>query len=154
MSYNVLDLVDKAINIADRKKTLYSQFINSNDIHLKILATVLLKNSEKTIEFYKNFKIVYNNELDEEIDFSIYDRISFLVNEFKSKISPPTILNNKDLFLFALDFEKQVLGLYLDIQGRLIKNEKDSQSAAYKVLSDIIFHKKQNIQSLEEYFVK
>lgn len=154
MAYNVLDLVDKAINIAEKKKTLYSNFNSSNDINLKILANVLIKNCDKTIEYYKNFKIVYNNELDEEIDFSIYDRISFLVNEFKGKASIPNIANNKELFTFALNFQKQVLGLYLDIQGRLIKNEKDVQSAAYKVLSDIIEYKKKNIQNLEEYFIK
>ena len=87
MAYNVLDLLNKAINIAEKRKRTYNEAILniSKNSSLYILINVLIKNIDRTIEYYKKLKLETNTVTGEEIDFDIYDKISFLINEFNQK---------------------------------------------------------------------
>ena len=89
-----------------------------------------------------------NKEI-EMIDFSIYDKISFLISQFNLRIHTADIRSAKELISFSLDFEGEILALFLDIQGRLIKTSADSNSTTYLILSDIIKAKNKLIHDLE-----
>lgn len=82
MGYNVIDVINKAINITIRKRTIYESLEQRKcDIPaVKIMSKVLVKEIDRTIQYYEKLK----NELEfEEIDFYIYDKISFLMNLIK-----------------------------------------------------------------------
>lgn len=153
MAYNVLDLLDKAINIAEKRKELYTTAISnaSKNSSLYILINVLIKNADRTIEYFKKLKLEKDNLTGEEIDFDIYDKISFLINEFNQKLFIPKNLNIKILLESSLDIEKNVLALYIDIQGRLVKKKEDTETNVYKLLSKIIRQKEKKVRELQTF---
>ena len=155
MAYNVLDLLNKAIDIAEKRKRTYNEaiFNASKNPSLYIFINVLIKNIDRTIDYYKKLKLEANTVTGEEIDFVIYDKISFLINEFNYKIFIPENLNIKTLLESSLDIEKSVLALFIDIQGRLVKNQYTTETNAYKILSKIILQKENKIKDLQG-FVK
>lgn len=153
MSYNVLDLLDKAINISKKKKGLYSSALVDvpKNSSLYIFLNILIKDMDKTIDYYKSLKLETNSLTGEEIDFVIYDKISFLINEFDQKIFIPEKLNTKTLLNVSLDIEKNVLALFIDIQGRLVKNKEDTKTNAYKILSKVILKKDKKVKDLQNF---
>jgi len=50
------------------------------------MSTVLIKQMDKTIEYYEKLKKVISGMEFEEIDFVIYDKMSFLIDEFNRKV--------------------------------------------------------------------
>lgn len=153
MAYNVLDLLDKAINIAEKRKKIYNEEITNilKDSSLYMLMNVLIKNVDRTIEYLEKLKLETDNLTGEEIDFDIYDKISFLINEFNQKLFIPKNLNIKTLLESSLNIEKNVLALYIDIQGRLVKKKKDTETNAYKLLSKVILQKEKKIEDLQTF---
>jgi hypothetical protein len=153
MAYTVIDLLDKAINIAKKRKKLYSTALidTSKNSSLYILLNVLIKNVDKTVEYLENLKLEANNVICEEIAFDVYDKISFLINEFNQKLFIPETLNIKTLLESSLDIEKNVLALYIDIQGRLVKRKEDTETNAYKILSKVILQKEKKIRDIGEF---
>jgi hypothetical protein len=153
MAYNVLDLLDKAINIAEKRKKIYNEELTniSKDSSLYILMNVLIKNVDRTIEYLEKLKLETDNLTGEEIDFDIYDKISFLINEFNQKLFIPENLNIKTLLESSLDIEKNVLALYIDIQGRLVKKKEDTETNVYKLLSRVILQKEKKIKDLQTF---
>ena len=53
------------------------------------------------------------------------------------------------LINFTLDYDKQVLALFVDVQGRLLLKEADTETAVYKLLSTVIKQKRKQIEDLE-----
>jgi len=153
MSYNVLDLLDKSINIAEKRKELYGKAIlsTSKNSSLYILINVLIKNIDSTIEYLERLKLEKDNLTGEEIDFHIYDKISFLINEFNQKLFIPENLNIKILLNSSLDIEKNILALYIDIQGRLVKKKEDTETNVYKLLSKVILQSEKKIRDIQEF---
>lgn len=153
MSYNVLDLLDKAINISKKKKGLYSSALVAvpKNSSLYLFLNILIKDMDKTIDYYKSLKLETTSLTGEEIDFVIYDKISFLINEFDQKIFIPEKLNTKTLLNVSLDIEKNVLALFIDIQGRLVKNKEDTKTNAYKTLSKVILKKDKKVKDLQNF---
>lgn len=153
MAYTVLDLLDKSINIAEKRKKLYSKAIPSisKNPSLYVLLNVLIKNSDKTIEYLRKLKLEANNIICEEIAFDVYDKISFLINQFNQKLFIPETLNIKNLLESSLDIEKDVLALFIDIQGRLVKKEADTGTNAYKILSKIILQEEKKIKDIQKF---
>lgn len=153
MAYNVLDLLDKAINIAEKRKKLYNDalFKTSKNSSIYVLINVLLKNMDRTIEYYEKLKLEAVTVTGEEIDFVIYDKISFLVNEFNHKLFIPENLTTKILLESSLDIEKDILALYIDVQGRFVKNEGDTRTNIYKILSSLILQKQKKVTELEAF---
>lgn len=151
MGYNIIDVLDKAIDIAHNRKRLYTEISNQKNQPpaVKILAKVLADNVDKTFLYYEKLKKEVTNKEIEMIDFSIYDKISFLISQFNLRIHTADIKSAKELISFSLDFEGEILALFLDIQGRLIKTSADSNSTTYLILSDIIKAKNKLIHDLE-----
>jgi len=87
MGYNVIDLIDKAIDIEVRRKIIFENIgQKKSDIpSIKIISKVMIKNVDKTIQYYETLKKEIGNDDLDEIDFVIYDKISFLINEFNKK---------------------------------------------------------------------
>lgn len=152
MAYNALDLIDKAIGIANNKLNIYKQILIVDDLNTIVLVrNAFIKQCEKSILNYKELKNKLQNKEIEEIDFVVYDKISFLINEFNSKHRNEKVTNIKELNEFALNYEKEILALLIDVQGRLIKKESDVNSIAYEVLNKIIKEKKIYIRDLKDH---
>lgn len=152
MAYNAADLIEKSISISKIKVDIYGKIKNSNleNKSMSILIDILIKDTENTIIYYKKLLTEANETKGEEIDFFVYDKISFLINQFKERIYVPDISNVKDFIVFSLDFEKQSYGLLVDIQGRLVQDDSDTKTKAYKLLSKIIKRKTKLIEIIEK----
>ena len=121
LGYNIIDIIDKAIAIAYKRKELYTEISKQNHQPpaVKILSKVLADNVDKTFLYYENLKKEVNDEEVEKIDFAIYDKISFLINQFNLRIHTTDATTPKEFLNFSLNFEKEILALFLDIQGRV-----------------------------------
>jgi hypothetical protein len=152
MGYNVIDLIDKAIGIAIKRKGIYENIEkeNHNFPPIKVMSKVFIKEMNKTIDYYESIKKEIANEPLEEINYGIYDKMSFLVNEFNRKMYDIKISNVKEYLGFSLNLEKDVLALLLDIKGRLIIQKDDVNTEIYKILSAIIENKANQIKMLED----
>ncbi len=152
MAYDANDIIDKAVNIALKRKSIYENVKQQNkDIYsITILSKVLIKDVEKTIGLYKKLTIELKDVALEEIDFGAYDKISFLINEFNGKLYLYDIKDIKNFLKFSLNLEKDIHSLFLSIQGRLIKNKNDVNTKTYKVLSAMISNKAKLIESIEK----
>jgi hypothetical protein len=152
MGYNVVDLIDKAIDIAIRRKNILEDIGHEKlDIQaIQIMSKVLSKEICKTIEYYETLKKELNNADIEEIDFVIYDKISFLINEFNKRIYASEINNVREYLKFSIDLLRDTNSLLVDIQGRLIKNIWDINTKTYKILSDLIRNIEGHIDTLEK----
>ena len=78
-----------------------------------------------------------------------YDKISFLINEFNSKVYFPDIKNPIEYLQFALDLSKERYSLFIDLQGRLANNIGNVENQTYDILSMIINRIKEEISSIE-----
>lgn len=152
MAYNVIDLIDKSIDMEERRKKLYKNIGNQQKEHssINIMSRVLIKNIDKTINYYKDLNRELKNTELEEFDFWTYDKISFLINEYNKKQHSVTFSNVKDYIKFSLNLEKDMYSLLIDIQGRFIKSTEDTHTKTYKILSDIISSRANHIETLEK----
>lgn len=151
MGYNVVDIIDKAIRILSKRIEAYKRIeIENADIpYIKIISNVVIKQAYETMRYYEDFKNTVSEANLEEIDFKTYDRISFLVNQFNQRIYPLEFTNAREYFINLLDFQKDVCTLYIDIQGRLVKNESDVHKLNYEIMGNIIKYKTKQIKELE-----
>jgi hypothetical protein len=149
MGYNVIDVINKAINIAIRKKAIYESLgqIKCDIPSVEILSKVLVKEIDRTIKYYEELK---NEVMVEEIDFYVYDKMSFLIDEFSKKPYDTEVNNIKEYLKFSLSLEKDGKALLIDVQGRFVKNASDIHTKTYKILSDMINHKENLITTLEK----
>jgi hypothetical protein len=156
MSYNVIDLLDKAIAITIKRKEMYEVIEKEHcDFPpIKVMSKVFIKGINKTIDYYENIKKEIPNEDAEEINFAIYDKMSFLINEFNRRMYDLKINNVEEYIRFSINLEKDVLGLLLDIKGRLIIQKDDVNTQIYTTLCDIIENKANQIKMLEDVLKK
>jgi hypothetical protein len=82
VAYNVIDLIDKSIDIEEKRKKLYESIGRGKEDYsdIKIMSRVLIKEAEKTINYYKDLKKTLVDTDLEDIDFWTYDKMSFLKN--------------------------------------------------------------------------
>ncbi|MBE6067462.1 MAG: hypothetical protein E7211_07160 [Clostridium lundense] len=152
MAYNIIDLLNKAISVSIRKREIYENIKQRkyNIPSMEIIPKILIKKINNTIEYYEALKKEIDDESFEEIDIRIYDRISFLINEFSKKIYEPEINNIRDFLEFSLVLEKNTYSLIIDIQGRYTENTSDIHTKTYKILSDMISNKADFVTTLEK----
>ncbi|MCY6372699.1 hypothetical protein [Clostridium ganghwense] len=152
MGYNVLDVIDKLIMIKQKVKGIYINisYMDIEEQAIKLVATALAQVQEKHIKYYEELrnKIGENTE---EIDFVIYDKISFLIDEYKNRVDifevkPKDI---KEILNLAFDFENKNGALIIDIQGRLVKKESDVETKTYRILSEILQKEQSYIKELK-----
>lgn len=152
MGYNVIDVVNRAIDVAVRIEEVHKKISDkeSNGSPIKVLSKVLIKQVDKRIEHYKTIIRRTENTEFEDIDFEIYDKISFLVNEFIKKIYLPEINNVREYLKFSLGLEKDMCSLLIDIKGRYVKNMSDTETKTYKILDDMIKNESGQVKVIED----
>jgi len=153
LAYNTIDLIDKAIDMAKKRKEIYIHIANDNSENkgMNIIVNTLVKGLDKNIDCYNRVKkyIEQNEEVLEEIDFLTYDKILFLVNQFKKRLMNPKISGIKSLLKFSLNLEKEIYALFIAIQGRLVVKEEDAKTNTYRFLSNVIKEKEEYVRNLE-----
>ncbi|MBU3100095.1 MULTISPECIES: hypothetical protein [Clostridium] len=152
MGYNVIDLINKSINIAIRKKDIYESIgqIKCDIPFIETMSKVLAKEISNSINYYEELKSAVSESNTEEIDFYIYDKMSFLIDEFNKKICATDINNIKEYLKFSLNLERDAKSLLMDIQGRFLRDASDINTKTYKTLSDMIINKEKLVTSLEK----
>ncbi len=152
MGYSIIDIVDKSIAIAYKRQGLYAEISVQNHLppSVKILSKVLAHNVDKTLFSYQELRKEINDD-EIEINFAIYDKISFLISQFNLRKYSTDATTPKEFLSFSLNYEKEILALFLDIQGRLVETSKDTSSKAYTILSDMIRTKSKLIENLERH---
>jgi len=152
MAYNVIDLINKSIDMEERRKKLYENIGKQQKEHssIKIMSKVLIKNIDNTIKHYKDLNRELKNIELEEIDFWTYDKISFLINQYNKKEYEVSFDNVGDYIKFSLNIEKDMYSLLIDIKGRFVKDTKDTYTKTYEILSDIISNRVKHIETLEK----
>ena len=152
MGYNVLDIIDKAINIENRRKTIIKSVVvkDKSIPAIVLISKILCRQIDEIIKYYEDLKAEIRNTGFEEIDIITYDKISFLINEFNTKIYIQDIENGKDYFRFSLNLAKDTYSLFIDIQGRLVKNIDDTRTKTYDILSKIINNIRKQIETIEK----
>ena len=121
---------------------------------IKILSRILNKREDTTIGYYNSLKEMAKGKELEEIDFSVYDKMSFMVNDFNMKLYNINIDNNSEFLKFVLDLDKGVYALLMDLQGRFVKNSEDIKSQTYIVLGEMIKNKEEQIFLVENTLIK
>ncbi len=81
--------------------------------------------------------------------FSIYDRISSRMQQFKISITMPVVTDIKKLTNFARELSKENLALLIYIQGQLIRKETDTNMLAYNIMGKIIEEQEKYSESLK-----
>lgn len=152
MGYNIIDILNKGIDVSTKRKAIFEAIGQKNcDIpSIKIMSTVLSKQVDRTIKYYKELKKEITPEECDEIDFVIYDKISFLINEFSSRLYVPEIDNIRDFLRFSLNLEKDLYSLLVNIQGRLVKNTNAEQTKTYETLTKAIKNVSSHIETLKD----
>jgi len=152
MGYNILDIIDKAINIQNKRKAILKSVLSQekSSPSIKLMSKVLCTQLDKIIKYYYELKDEVRDIEFGEIDIITYDKISFLINEFNIKTYNPEIDNVKDYLEFSLNLAKDTYSLFIDIQGRLIHNMDDTSTKTYEILSKIINNIKKQILTIEK----
>ncbi|WP_251859937.1 hypothetical protein [Clostridium sp. Marseille-Q2269] len=153
MSYTIIDIIDNLIYIEKKGLSIYEEISkNCKDTKVSIVAKTIAKQEEKHTEYYRNLKKDIEVLQKEDIDFSIYDKISSRMQQFKLSMTIPVMNNIKDLVNFSMNFEKENLALLVDIQGQLIRKETDTNMLAYNVIGKIIKEEEGHIKILKPYY--
>lgn len=154
MGYDIRDIIDKALGVASKRRELYSSLMDINpDVRVRFVINTLLIQVDKDINSFHALREKITDEIAEEIDFDIYDKISSLVYQFNRTLIKPNIRTSDDILSFALDVEEKLYALFVDIQGRLVKDNVIVESQAYLMLTKIIEVKEKNIKNIK-YFIK
>lgn len=151
MSYNALDIIDKAIEIEhDREKILNDILHDNSKIpNQDIISKILSQEIHRRIEKYDLLKRTLIESSLEEIDVLTYDKISFLINEFNKRIYAAQINTIPDYLKFSLNLLQDKYALFIDIHGRLANSLIYENSKSYFVVSEIIKYIKEQINAIE-----
>jgi len=155
VGYNIIDIINKAINIENKRKIIIKNAITEKKTSqsIKLISKVLCNQIDEIIKYYEELKNeIKCAELD-EIDFRTYDKMSFLVNEFNERISVLKVTNVRDYLKSTLELEKNKYSLFIDMQGRLFNNTSDTGTKTYEILSKIIADISKHIRTIEETIV-
>lgn len=152
MGYTIIDIIDKLIMIKMKTREIYLNIshMNREDKAFNLVAIALTKVQEKHIEYYEGLKGKIGKYI-KGIDFLIYDKISFLIDEYKNRVDILEVnpKNMEEILNLALDFEKKNSALIIDIQGRLVKKEVDVQTKTHSILSEMIKKEQKYLDDLK-----
>lgn len=153
MGYNILDVINKLILIKKKVKAMYENIAEDSisNYRLTVAANILVRYQDKHIQYYEKLKLKIKKDILEDIDFVIYDKISFLIDEYKNNIHMVESIPKdiEEILDMALEFQKKNGALIIDIQGRLIKKEADVETKTYSILSEILNREKTYIDDLK-----
>lgn len=143
-------LIQKAVLIANKRKEIYQNLSESiNEISMRFVMSVLISQVEKDVNFYLDVIESISDDFSEELGEETYRYVEESINEFSNIYDEISLSGLEELFKFALDIEGKLLDLFVNIQSRLIKNNKLSQTQTYLILSNVIRNKESNIKDLK-----
>lgn len=148
--YDIRDVLNKGIEVAKKKKAIYEKIKeDSGDIRVRMMVQVMIAAVDTDIKHYQNMIANITDEMAEAIDFGTYDKISSLVNQFSRLFMAPEIRDRRVLLDYAIEIEKSIYALLVDIKGRLVTSEIITNSISYYVLIEMIETKQVFISELE-----
>ncbi|ALB46828.1 MULTISPECIES: hypothetical protein [Clostridium] len=158
MNYTIYDLIERLIDIENNALEVYKKIEENakekNSKNIEIITRVIRKEEIKHIKYYERLKEKFNYELNDTIDFYLYDKVVKLLYEFKSQIRIPHVDNVQDLIKYSLEFEKNSISLLLDIRGRLLGNLNDVNNNVYKIISNIIEEERRHEKMFSDLVLK
>lgn len=158
MNYTIYDLIERLIDIENNALEVYKKIEENakekNSKNIEIITRVIRKEEIKHIKYYERLKEKFNYELNDTIDFYLYDKVVKLLYEFKSQIRIPHVDNVQDLIKYSLEFEKNSISLLLDIRGRLFGNLNDVNNNVYKIISNIIEEERRHEKMFSDLVLK
>lgn len=158
MAYNIIDLIDRAIDTGNKVIEIYIDMNKEYDEinSFKIFSKIFMKYEKEKIDYYHSLKIKLNKEKIKEIDLYIYDKISSLIAQFNNKISTNCYKDKtiKEFIECVLNMNKDIRALFIDIRGRMIQKNGDGDSYEYEILTDIIKMEEKYIMDLERVYKK
>lgn len=147
--YDIRDILSKGVMISEKKKEAYLKLQeNSGDIRMRTLVGVFIRESDKDIAYIIRMIENISDQMAEGIDFSVFDKVSSLVNQFSRTIVPIKITDRKALVNHVLEQEKATYALLIDIQGRLVTSSSP-MTVAYYALLELIEEKSRYIEELK-----
>lgn len=149
--YNTKDLISKAIAQAKVRKE-FIELLSKEETELgrKIMLKTVAHWINRDINFYDQILTTLDSNSSDEIDFFIYDKIASLIYQYSETIkSNPKLSTKKEILDFAIEMEEGLEALYVNIQGRLIQEESDRETIAYKTLNTMIEFKIKTIKELK-----
>ncbi len=152
MAYDIRDIIVKAVDLALKRRQLYHSLLDINpNIRVRTVINTLLIQVEKDVKQLSDLKESISDNIVEEIDFDIYDKISSLIYQFNKSLINPKIRSLEELLEFSLKLEESVYALFRDIQGRLVKDNYLIETQAYLILEEMIRLKEVNIENIKQF---
>lgn len=149
MPYSIVDIIDKAIVITNKRKKIISERNNEN-ANIEIMSKVLIKEIDKMICYYESLKNEFKNMQVEEIDIYTYDKISFLMDNFSKRIVNVSVGSPHEYVEHSLEMEKDLYAMFIDVRGRFVNKSSDISTKTYDTLTEIIENKARVIKMLEK----
>ncbi|APQ72794.1 hypothetical protein RSJ22_06675 [Clostridium botulinum] len=150
MAYTIIDIINNLIDIEKKGFSIFREISNnSEDLRISIVSKTIANQERKYTQYYENLKKDIDVLDKEDIDFSIYDRISSRMQQFKISITMPVVTDIKKLINFARELSKENLALLIYIQGQLIRKETDTNMLAYNIMGKIIEEQEKYSESLK-----
>lgn len=157
MAYTIVDLLAKLVSIEQNACNMYKNmaFMDTGSFPaFKTVANILAIEEERHVIVYKKLMDEAGSFSDIELDLSLYDKASELIQEFKKRIAIPVAIDNKSIIEFALEFEKKNLALLLDVRGRWVRKPEDAEGTVYMTLTDLIIEEEKHVKNLEPFCKK
>lgn len=155
MGYNIVDIIDKAIDIENRRKYIINNSIKENQVSpvISLISKVLCNQIDEIIKYYEELKEEIRSIELEEIDVRTYDKMSFLINEYNERMYVLKVNNVREYLKCTLELTKNKYSLFIDIQGRLVNNTSNTGTKTYEILSKIIVNILNQIRTIERTIV-
>jgi len=155
MGYTAIDIIDKAINIENKRKIINKNIVAKNQVSpaIKLISKVLCTKIDEIIKYYEELKEEIKDTELEEIDVRTYDKMSFLMNEFNESVFAPKVTNVREYLECSLELANNKYSLFIDMQGRLFNNTSDTNTKTYEILSKIIINISNQITTIEKTIV-
>jgi len=155
VGYNVVDIINKAIDIENRRRYIINNLIKENQVSpvISLISKVLCNQIDEIIKYYEDLKEEMKYIEIDEIDVRSYDKMSFLINEFNERMYVLKVANVREFLKSTLEITKNKYSLFIDIQGRLVNNTSNTGSKTYEILSKIIANTLNQIRTIERTIV-
>ncbi|EPY2302026.1 Uncharacterised protein [Clostridium sporogenes] len=140
MAYTIIDIIDNLIDIEKKGFSIFREISNNcKDPRVSIVSKTISNQEKKHTQYYENLKKDIDALDKEDIDFSVYDKISSRMQQFKTSRTVPVVTDIKELINFARDFSKENLALLVDIQI-------DTNMLAYNIIGKIIKEQEKHLE--------
>lgn len=102
MAYTIIDIINNLIDIEKKGFSIFREISNNcEDLRISIVSKTIANQERKYTQYYENLKKDIDVLDKEDIDFSIYDRISSRMQQFKISITMPVVTDIKKVNRFC-----------------------------------------------------